>query len=172
VIEKTEATLKKEMEQTVKAAALFASFLAQNSIVVYHRATEDYLEDQIEMKKKLSDLDPLKNQTLERLESSLESYKNHVKAYEDRRQHNNDNKSGLITVDDVTNMLQKLSTLDENGKRLKKMMDTVTEGYKLITQRDEVPHIVQTQQPITPSSEKGGLFARIRDHDFFPMQKR
>jgi len=166
VLEKREAILKKEMEQTVEAAALFASFLAQNSIVVYHRATEDYLADQIETKKKLADLDPMKQQTLERLESSLESYRNHVKAYEDRRQHNNDNKSSLITVEDVTNMLQKLSTLDENGKRLKKMMDTVTEGYKLVTKRNEVSHVVQIGQPRTSSSEKGGLFARIMGSRF------
>ncbi len=172
VLEKRETTLKKEMEQTVKAAALFASFLAQNSIVVYHRATEDYLEDQIETKKKLADLDPMKKQTLERLESSLETYKNHVKTYEDRRQHNNDNKSGLITVEDVQNMLQRLSTLDENGEKLKKMMDTVTEGYKLITKRNEVSHIVQTQQPITPSGEKGGLFARIMGSRFLSNAKR
>jgi hypothetical protein len=68
-------------------------------------------------------------------------------------------------------MLQKLSTLDENGKRLKKMMDTVTEGYKLVTKRDEVSHIVQTRPPITPSSEKGGLFARIRGSRFFSNAK-
>jgi hypothetical protein len=51
VLEKKETTLKKEMEQTIEAATLFASFLAQNSTVVYHRVTEDYLEDQIETKK-------------------------------------------------------------------------------------------------------------------------
>jgi len=51
VLEKRETTLKKEMEQTIEATTLFASFLAQNSTIVYHRATEDYLEDLIETKK-------------------------------------------------------------------------------------------------------------------------
>jgi len=87
----------------------------------------------LKQKKILADLDPMKKQTLERLESSLESYRNHVKTYKDRRQHNNDNKSGLIIVKDVTNMFQRLSTFDENGEKLKKMMDTMTEGYKFIT---------------------------------------
>jgi len=173
-LERREALLKMEMKQTIEAAALFATFLKQNSIVVYHPATEEYLEDQIKKKGALPDEDPSKSQTLQRLKSSLESYRAHVSMYEARCKDGDE--SGLITVEDVTKMLQKLYALDENGKRLKEMMDTVAQGCRIIAKRGEVSHDLPIQQPTSPSRatpvDRSGLLTMLRALRWFRSVRR
>jgi len=174
-LERREALLKMEMEQTIEAAALFATFLKQNSIVVYHPATEEYLEDQIKKKGALPDEDPSKSQTLQRLKSSLESYRAHVSMYEARCK--DGDKSGLITVEDVTKMLQKLYALDENGKRLKEMMDTVAQGCRIIAKRGElVSRVLPIQQHTSPSRatlvDRSGLLTKLMASRWFRSVRR
>jgi hypothetical protein len=85
-------------------------------------------------------------------------------------------KSGLITVEDVTKMLQKLYALDENGKRLKEMMDTVAQGCRIIAKRGEVSHELPIQQPTSPSRatpvDRSGLLTKLRALPWFRSVRR
>jgi hypothetical protein len=53
------------------------------------------------------------------------------------------NKSGVINVDDIRNMLHQLYALKENGKMLKEMMDEVVEGHRNVANQEDVSYIVQ-----------------------------
>lgn len=137
VLEKREELLKIEMKQVVDAAALFASFLAQNSFVVYHPATEEYLTEQIRILSLLPEADA-EVQTLAHLRDMLVSYNEHVAFYKTQQKWNIDVN---ITIKDVMDTLQKLYKLEENGKNLKKVMDTVKEGHR-VAKREEVKFTV------------------------------
>jgi hypothetical protein len=132
-----------EMEQTVNAAALFANFLAQHSIVVYHLGVEEYLEDQIKKTRTLPGAKHYRKQTIEGLEHSCESYSRQVSTYKKRCKAGN--KSSVINVEDIRNMLQQLYALKENGKMLKEMMDEAEEGYRNVAKQEEVSYIVPVQ---------------------------
>jgi hypothetical protein len=71
------------MKVIVNAGALFAGFLSQNSIVVYHIATVEYLKSQIAMKKKSADGDEGKQQ-LGELEAHLRTYEQKVQSFKSR----------------------------------------------------------------------------------------
>lgn len=132
-----------EMEQTVNAAALFANFLAQHSIVVYPLGVEEYLEDQIKKTRTLPGAKHYRKQTIEGLERSRESYSHQVLTYKKRCKAGN--KSRVINVEDIRNMLQQLYALKENGKMLKEMMDEAEEGYRNVANQEEVSYIVPMQ---------------------------
>jgi GTPase SAR1 family protein len=146
-----------EMEQTVNAAALFANFLAQHSIVVYHLGIEEYLEDQIKKTRTLPGAKHYRKQTIESLESSRESYSHQVSMYKKRCRAGN--KSGVINVDDIRNMLHQLYALKENGKMLKEMMDEVVEGHRNVANQEEVSYIVQIRPQRRTSDNTGRVFS-------------
>jgi hypothetical protein len=121
LLEVIEKSYQEEMNVVVNAAALFAGFLAQNSIVVYHIATAEYLKSQIEMKKKIADGDEGKQQ-LEELEAHLRTYEQKVQSFKTR---NGPSSSKIITLEDVDDDLHKLYGLGKSGAAIRETMHDI-----------------------------------------------
>lgn len=137
ILEEREKSFKHEMEVVVNAAALFAGFLAQNSIITYHAATQEYLREQIKRKRFSDDRNtPEGRARLQELESLLETYERQVENFRTR---SGPSSSRTITREDVKLQLSKLYELPRNGQSLRMLMDTVEREYKMAAiRRDEV----------------------------------
>ena len=163
LLEATERSYQEEMEVVMNAAALFAGFLAQNSIVVYHMATVEYLKSQIAMKKKSSDGDESEGkQQLAELEAHLRTYEQKVKSFKSR---NGPSSSKTITLGDVEDELQKLYGLSRSGAAIRETMQDIKEGY-LMNQgagirREEV--VCSIPAPCPPGAAAfSGRLGRVR----------
>jgi GTPase SAR1 family protein len=163
LLEATERSYQEEMKVVVNAAALFAGFLAQNSIVVYHIATVEYLKSQIAMKKKSADGDEGKQQ-LEELEAHLRTYEQKVQSFRTR---SGPSSSETITLGDVEDEVEKLYGLSKSGAAIRETMQDIKKGYRMNQdagiRREEVICTIPTPCPPGAATSSGRLgLGRVR----------
>ncbi|KAG0586861.1 hypothetical protein KC19_2G122900 [Ceratodon purpureus] len=142
IYETREKSFEDEMSAVVNAAALFAGFLEQNSIITYHAATQEYLKDQI---KKERHSGKAGKERIAELESLLDTYERQVHNFRNRRGPTTGDVQ-MITPDDVKLELKKLIALPRHGQSLQILMDDVDREYKLSALRHDevavdVPHV-------------------------------
>jgi hypothetical protein len=132
LLEATERSYQEEMKVVVNAAAIFAGFLAQNSMVVYNVATVEYLKSEITMKKGWADVDVgfffVSKQELEQLEFYLWIYEQQVQSLKTR---NDPSTSKTITLGDVEDELHKLYGLGRSGAAIREMIQDIKKGYRM-----------------------------------------
>lgn len=117
LLEEKEKSYNKEMKVVVEAAALFAGFLAQQAIITYHAATQEYLREQIKKKKHSEDQSTEEGRArVAELESLLRNYERDVENFKNREGAHNGRD---ITTEDVTSELNKLYALPMHGECLR-----------------------------------------------------
>lgn len=153
------------MDKVVNAAALFAGFLAQNSIFTDNTATQDYLREQIKRKKYSDDHNTAEGKArIAELLKLLETYENQLQNFKNR---SGPSSGRDITTQDVRNELDKLLALPRNGESLKILVDDIEREYKLEGMRlDEVavnmPHAPVNHAENQPTRVKS-LFEKLAD---------
>ena len=123
LLEETERSYQEEMKVVVNAAAIFAGFLAQSSIVVKNVATVKYLKSEIKRKKRFPEAE---KEQLEELEAHLRTYELKVQWFQTIH---GPSSSKTITVGDVEDELQNLYGLGRNGAAIRDMIQDIKKGY-------------------------------------------
>lgn len=165
ILEQKAKAIKEEMEVVMGATAVFAGFLAQNSIITYHSATQDYLRDQIKKKKCCDDCttDAGKKRIAE-LERLLQNYEKEVENFKMRRGPGGGKLVQKLTTEDVKKELNKLYALNTSGESLRIWMDDVEKDYKLRggVIREEVSYKLPRQRIVNDAPSKS-LIERLME---------
>jgi len=130
VYQDKEAKIKKEIGVVLEAAALFAGFLEQNSIVTYHSATGAYWRNQISQRESLGDQRTAEGaKQIEQLKALLKTYEEKVRNFKNFRQDRDP--TNKITEDDINMEIQNLYAPKEYGPTLKAWMNGVESEFAL-----------------------------------------
>ncbi|KAG0586681.1 hypothetical protein KC19_2G108400 [Ceratodon purpureus] len=120
ILERKEEAMQDENKVVVEAAALFAGFLEQNSIVTYHSAISDYYKEEKMKMKREGNLE-----RAQELDEILQLYEKTVRFFTMCRVNCTDAGDSNITEARVNEELQKLYKLELHGPQLKAWMDKI-----------------------------------------------
>ncbi|KAG0625565.1 hypothetical protein M758_2G065300 [Ceratodon purpureus] len=119
-LERKEETMEDEKKVVMEAAALFAGFLEQNSIVTYPSADPDYYKEEKTKMKCQGNSEREKE-----LKKNLQLYEESLKNFTLCRVNCTDAGNSNITEARINEELQKLYKLELHGPQLKKWMDSI-----------------------------------------------
>lgn len=120
ILERKEEAMQDENKVVVEAAALFAGFLEQNSIVTYHSAISDYYkEEKMKMKREGN------TKRAQELDENLQLYEKSLKFFTVCRVNCVGAGDSNITEARVNKELEKLYKLELHGPQLKEWMDGI-----------------------------------------------
>jgi hypothetical protein len=163
-LEAKEESIKKENEVVLKVAALFATFLDQNSIITYHGATRQFYEEQIKEQNQRG------NQAeVTELKAMLASYQGHVNHFKLSRTSGCGSNTGGVTMEDVNREVENLLALDLHGPQLKEWMKGVQStatytGACAALRREEVTVHTPDRVPVQgAASNEAGSHERVME---------
>jgi len=148
ILERKEEAMQDENKVVVEAAALFAGFLEQNSIVTYHSAISDYYkEEKMKMKREG------KTERGEELDRCLQLYEKNVNFFTDVCR----KKCTDITEAMVNEELQKLYKLELHGPQLKEWMHGIESAAVFEKNQANAQGEVVYMAPVLPFNNAAGV---------------
>lgn len=150
ILVEKEKFFKTENDVVLNAAALYSGFLEQNSIITYHSAIPQYLDEQIKMEQREGN-----TARVAELRGMLTTYEDQVRQFKLTRAGINSGSSrsmDVLTQEDVDLEVQKLYRLELHGSHLKAWMDSVESE----AQFERLEEVKRTEAAFNLPSASGG----------------